>query len=96
MLTQLKENNKPLYLTLVCGGGTLLALGSLRCLYVNRGKLCRTLGLCSKEDCCAKKSCCQPKKECCKCCKCDNCECDNCECSKEGCCKCCECDPCDC
>lgn len=93
MLAQLKENNKPLYLTLICGGGTLLALGSLRCLYVNRGKLCRTLGLCSREDCCDKKSCCQPKKECCKC---DNCECDNCECSKEGCCKCCECDNCEC
>ena len=82
MLAQLKENNKPLYLTLVCGGGTLLALGSLRCLYVNRGKLCRKLGLCSNDDCCAKKSCCQkPKeKEVTDNCKCDPCDCDPCEC----------------
>ena len=89
MLTQLKENNRPLYLSLICGGGTLLALGTLRCLYVNRGKLCKTLGLCSNDDCCQPKSDCCVKNNCCQKpkekevtdnCKCDPCECDPCDC----------------
>lgn len=98
MLQQLKENNRSLYLTLLCGGSTLLTLGTLRCLYVNRGKLCRTLGLCDSSKCCTpqKKCCdgckCGPKKACCSC---PDCKCEDCKCSNNDCCDCCECDDCE-
>lgn len=86
MLQQLKENNRPLYLTLLCGGSTLLTLGTLRCLYVNRGKICRTLGLCDSSKCGV------PKKVCCSC---PDCKCEDCKCSNNDCCDCCKCDDCE-
>lgn len=91
MLQQLKENNRSLYLTLLCGGSTLLTLGTLRCLYVNRGKLCRTLGLCDSSKCCDGCEC-APKKTCCSC---PDCKCEDCKCSNNDCCNCCECDDCE-
>lgn len=84
MLQQLKENNRKLYLTLLCGGSTLLTLGTLRCLYVNRNRIATKLGLTS------------PKK-CCVCCDCLDCKCKDCKCTKDKCCDCCSCgDNCEC
>ncbi len=103
MLSNLKETNKNLYYTLVCGLPPLVLLG-LGYMFLNKENLC---GCCSKQRN-RGRDCCEPVTvkvvECCKCCKCENgcgcplkekptSDCDNCD---KKCCDPCKCDPCKC
>lgn len=103
MLSDLKNNNRKLYYTLVCGGSSLLILGVLAGLYANKDKLCcskcKVIEKCCKCDPCkcdpckcdTTNSCCQPTT------KDDNCDCNDCECdTKVECAKDDDCDECDC
>lgn len=112
MLQNLKETNKNLYYTLVCGLPPLV-LFSLGYMFLNKESLC---GCCSKQRN-RGRNCCEPVTvkvvECCKCCKCENgcdcplkekpdCKCGDCDtkcCDPCKCCECgdeCKCDPCEC
>lgn len=95
MLSNLKQNNKHLYYSLLCGASSVVILGLSTYLYINRNSLC----LCSNKKDKSTSCCITQKTQVTDACKCDPCLCDPCRCveKKNDGCKCddCECDDCE-